>query len=1146
MKQLTLVSLIAAAALAPAVAQQRDGRGPKIAKPRIEDTVKANVYADNWFQLYINGELVATDSIKFIPHNVVSVDVLPSYPMTIAVMAKDNADGKTGMEYNNTQIGDGGFILKLGDGTVTSVKWKAKRFFWGPIGGDTVKPHTESIPIPENWHAIDFDDSDWKNATEFTQEEAGPKKPFFEHDFDGAKFIWSGDLKLDNTVIFRHRVVAPPDGKTKSWDMSKPPYANPSTLQAAASPATQPKERGRPAPDQAAPFQAFTDSVKIRWDDEHLYVESDGMPAHPMMVGIKAWQQQIPLPQPYTGDNAWQIPLRPIPAEEPMSAKNNFFRGAIALAANGVPIFNPIKNNGVTDTFLAGELDQWGGHCGRADDYHYHIAPVHLQEILGKDKPLAYALDGYPIYGYEEPDGSPVTGLDEFNGHKDAAGRYHYHATKTYPYLNGGFHGKVTERNGQVDPQPRAQGVRPAQPPLRGAEITKFHSHGDHHHLHYELDGHTHEVNYEVHDDRSVTIEHVEPGGNSTTETFSGNRRGGGGGAGGQRSRENEKKPARERRGGRRDENREGAARQPWITAHKDELDADSDGAISLAEIMGESKKVFTAYDSDNDGKITAAETKGGGVKGAMGGFVRGHFDELDRDDSGAVSAQELADQAKRMFTKADADSNGKVEGEEFNRPAGGGGRRSDDTERPRPPRDEAKPPPSPRPQADASNEDKPNIVMVLVDDMGWKDMGFTGNTFVETPHCDRLAGEGVIFTHAYASAPNCAPTRACLLSGQYTPRHGVYTVVDDRHSPGQAHHKILAAESKASMATEVVTIAEALKPAGYATAMFGMWNLGRGRSGPETPTGQGFDHYVSTKTLGFEKHAYRDGDRYLTDAFTDEIIQFIDATENQPFFVYFAPHATHHPYDPKADLLAKYQRKETPGRMSAEYAATIEALDQNVGRLFQALQQRGLADETLIVFTADNGGTPDNVAPLNGSKGSLYDGGLRVPTFVWSRGIRSPGRKSDTPITSTDFFPTVLEMAGLPAPIDQPLDGTSLVAELEGQRLPDRDLFWHFPSYIGRSSPSSAIRRGNHKLIQWFEDNRIELFDLASDPREQNNLADSNSKLTDSMLAALRRWQEHTAAALPSAGNPRYDPAASSRGKGHDQRGKAKGPQRK
>jgi hypothetical protein len=186
----------------------------------MNDTVKANVYADNWFVLYINGELVAVDSIRFIPHNVISVDILPEYPMTIAVMAKDNADPKTGMEYANTNIGDAGFILKFGDGTVTDALWKAKKFSWGPIDRDTKSPRVESIPIPENWAAVDFDDSSWGYATEYSQEQVGPKQPFFEHDFQGARFIWTDDLELDNTVIFRHTVVSPPDGK------SRPDFSN--------------------------------------------------------------------------------------------------------------------------------------------------------------------------------------------------------------------------------------------------------------------------------------------------------------------------------------------------------------------------------------------------------------------------------------------------------------------------------------------------------------------------------------------------------------------------------------------------------------------------------------------------------------------------------------------------------------------------------------------------------------------------------------------------------------------------------------------------------------------------------------------------------------------------------------------------------
>lgn len=186
-----------------------------IRKPRIADTIKANVYADNSFKLYINGELVAVDSIAFVPHNVVSVDILPAYPMTIAVMAIDNADPKTGMEYANTNIGDGGFILKLGDGTVSGATWKAKKISWGPIGGDTKKPRVESVPIPKDWFAVDFDDSNWPGAKEFTEEEVGPKEPFFQHDFKGAKFIWSADVKLDNVVLFRTVVKSPPDGKDR-------------------------------------------------------------------------------------------------------------------------------------------------------------------------------------------------------------------------------------------------------------------------------------------------------------------------------------------------------------------------------------------------------------------------------------------------------------------------------------------------------------------------------------------------------------------------------------------------------------------------------------------------------------------------------------------------------------------------------------------------------------------------------------------------------------------------------------------------------------------------------------------------------------------------------------------------------------------
>jgi hypothetical protein len=225
-------------------------------------------------------------------------------------------------------------------------------------------------------------------------------------------------------------------------------------------------------------FAAFSKSVNVTKSSKYYLVESSGIPDHQMMVGIKSWQQQVPTIQPYTGNNAWSIPIKPVISKSPMSAKNHFLRGAIAIAVNGVPIFNALNNRG-DDALLAGELDDWGGHCGRADDYHYHIAPLHLQTIVGKKAPIAYALDGYPIYGETEIDGKKVIGLDSFNGHFDSKKNYHYHGTKTYPYINGGFKGVVSEIDGQVDPQSATKAFREAGAPLRGAVITGLERTGD-------------------------------------------------------------------------------------------------------------------------------------------------------------------------------------------------------------------------------------------------------------------------------------------------------------------------------------------------------------------------------------------------------------------------------------------------------------------------------------------------------------------------------------------------------------------------------------------------------------------------------------------------------------------------------------------
>ncbi len=275
------------------------------------------------------------------------------------------------------------------------------------------------------------------------------------------------------------------------------------------------------APPQAAAFQAFSPRVQLWWDESFLYIASNGLPAHGMMVGITAWQQQVPLPQAYVGANAWRIPLYPVPAAQPQLIKGRFLRGAIAVAANGIPIFNPQNNRGEISQEI-GELDQWGGHCGRADDYHYHAAPLHLQSVVGQAQPIAYALDGYAIYGLTEPDGSSLGELDVCHGHTTAALGYHYHASTHYPYINGGFHGQVVEREGQVDPQPRAQPVRPDLTPLRGAVITGFTAAPDEKSfvLKYAVNGQPASVNYATSGNGAWAFKFIGTDGSQREETY--------------------------------------------------------------------------------------------------------------------------------------------------------------------------------------------------------------------------------------------------------------------------------------------------------------------------------------------------------------------------------------------------------------------------------------------------------------------------------------------------------------------------------------------------------------------------------------------------------------------------------------------------
>lgn len=267
-------------------------------------------------------------------------------------------------------------------------------------------------------------------------------------------------------------------------------------------------------------FDEFASTVNVFASGDYWQIESNGLPAHNMMVGITSWQQQVPLPMTYKGSNAWQLPKKPALADNPVSAKTSLYRGAIALAVNGVPIFNALNNRG-EDAFLFGELDKWGGHCGRADDYHYHVAPLHLATIVGSAKPIAYALDGFAIYGSTEPDGSTMKKLDAYNGHVGTDGVYHYHGTTTYPYINGGMRGVIRGVVGdQVDPQPSAKPIREAGAPLQGATITNFSSpKTGQYALEYSQSGKTGLVEYVV-SDSAVAFTFTSPTGAVTTEKY--------------------------------------------------------------------------------------------------------------------------------------------------------------------------------------------------------------------------------------------------------------------------------------------------------------------------------------------------------------------------------------------------------------------------------------------------------------------------------------------------------------------------------------------------------------------------------------------------------------------------------------------------
>jgi arylsulfatase A-like enzyme len=434
----------------------------------------------------------------------------------------------------------------------------------------------------------------------------------------------------------------------------------------------------------------------------------------------------------------------------------------------------------------------------------------------------------------------------------------------------------------------------------------------------------------------------------------------------------------------------------------------------------------------------------------------------------------------------------------------------------------------------------RPNVVFILADDLGYTDVACYGSKYYETPHIDRLAAEGIRFTDGYACGPNCQPTRAALLSGQYSPRTGVYTVghidrFDWRSRP------LRPVDNVTALPLEKITIAQTLRKAGYATAMFGKWHLGNGAK--YHPLQRGFDKAIVSAGEHFDfqtnpRVQYADGE-YLADFLTDRAIAFIKQNREKPFFLYLPHFGVHAPYQAKKELIDRFQSKQAVGaHRDPVYAAMIASVDESVGRIKTILNELGLAEKTLVIFSSDNGGVggyrsaglakggiTDN-APLKGGKGMLAEGGIRVPyIFRWTSTI-PPGQTNSTPINSVDLYPTLIDISGAAAPANYPLDGISYASLLSGGRQSlDRDaIFWHFPGYLGagagkwRTTPCSAVRCRDWKLLEYFEDGRLELYNLASDLGEKNNLATEQPDKTRELHNKLIAWREAVGALVPTA----------------------------
>ena len=445
-----------------------------------------------------------------------------------------------------------------------------------------------------------------------------------------------------------------------------------------------------------------------------------------------------------------------------------------------------------------------------------------------------------------------------------------------------------------------------------------------------------------------------------------------------------------------------------------------------------------------------------------------------------------------------------------------------------------------------AAEPPRPNIIVIFADDLGWQECGFTGSDLNETPHLDRLAKQGMVFTQAYAAAGNCAPSRACLLSGQYTPRHGVYAVGSTNRGPAKLM-RLVPIKNNSGLRAEEFTLPKALKSAGYVTGMFGKWHLdGSAGSKPE-------EHFDIVQVAGHSWKGSDEDDPKGVFSIAAAACDFIEANRSRPFFAYLPHYAIHSGLQSRKQVLAKFKQKP-PGEKhrNPAAAACLAELDESVGIVLKKLAELGLEQNTLVVFTSDNGGTAESQEPLRGKKGSYYEGGIREPMIVrWPAVVKS-GTTCNVPVINVDFYATFAAVAGANLPAGRPLDGANMMPLFAGAAKFDRPaIFWHFPGYLDgpvprgrdpvfRTRPVSVIRKGDWKLHLYHEEwqldggraklaenNAVELYNLATDPGEHRNLAASETQQRDELLGDLVAWLEGVPAPMPSEPNPRRDPDA-------------------